>query len=43
MNAKKKMTGCINDTDIPLAVLAPNTETNKLILNPTARSMPTTI
>jgi hypothetical protein len=39
-NAKKKMTGCMKDTNIALDVLAPNTEMNKPILNPTASSIP---
>jgi hypothetical protein len=30
----------MNDTNIPLAVLAPITEMNKPILNPIASSMP---
>jgi hypothetical protein len=34
------MTGCMNDTNIALGVLAPNTEMNKPTLNPTASSMP---
>ncbi len=33
----------MKDTNIALVMLAPNTETNKPILNPTARSIPAMI